>query len=137
MDRYVFPALFETDEGVLGYTVSFPNLPGCITDGDTLEEALSMAKEALTLHLYGMEEDGDKIPTPSDPAKLTSLQDGFYILIEVRTGLIRDKQLNKSVTKNVTLPRWLEIEATKSQLNYSQVLQHALKQELGIIDKKF
>lgn len=136
MDRYVFPALFESEEDVKGYTVSFPDLPGCVTEGDTLEEALSMAKEALGLHLYAMEEDGDNIPAASDPAKLERVPDGFYTLIEVRTGPIRDKQLNKSVTKNVTLPRWLEIEATKAQLNYSQVLQHALKKELGIIEKR-
>ena len=135
MDHYVFPALFESEEGVSGYTVTFPDLPGCITEGDTIEEALMMAREALALHLYGMEEDGDEIPHASDPVVLPHVADGFYTLIEVRTGLIRDKQLNRSVTKNVTLPRWLEIEATKSQLNFSHVLQHALKQELGIKEK--
>ncbi|MEW9702808.1 type II toxin-antitoxin system HicB family antitoxin [Paenibacillus sp. SI8] len=135
MDRYVYPALFESEEGVVGYTVSFPDLPGCHSEGDSLEEALSMAKEALGLHLYGMEEDKDEIPTPSSPGSLHPVEGGFYTLIEVRTGLIRDKQLNRSVTKNVTLPRWLEMEATAAQLNYSQVLQHALKQELGIVEK--
>jgi len=136
LDKYVFPALFETEEGIAGYTVSFPDLPGCITEGDTIEEALYMAKEALGLHLYGMEEDGDIIPTPSDPSMLTPVEGEFYTLIEVRTGLIRDKQLNRSVTKNVTLPRWLEIEASKAELNYSQILQHALKEQLGIVQKK-
>lgn len=135
MDRYVFPALFESEEGVPGFTITFPDLPGCITEGDSLEESLYMAKEVLALHLYGMEEDGDEIPKPSDPAKLTPVPEGFYTLVEVRTGLIRDKQLNKSVTKNVTLPRWLELEANKAQLNFSQVLQHALKEQLGIFNK--
>ncbi|MCP3773343.1 type II toxin-antitoxin system HicB family antitoxin [Paenibacillus sp. MZ04-78.2] len=136
MDRYVFPALFESEEGIEGYTVSFPDLSGCHTEGDSLEDALTMAKEALGLHLYSMEEDGDSIPVPSNIASLPSVEDGFYTLIEVRTGPIRDKQLNRSVTKNVTLPRWLELEATAAQLNYSQVLQHALKQELGIVEKQ-
>lgn len=136
MDRYVYPALFETEEGVEGYTVSFPDIRGCHTEGDTLEEALSAAKESLGLHLYGLEEAGDELALPSNPAQLSPVQDGFYTLIEVRTGPIRDKQLNKSVTKNVTLPRWLELEASAAQLNYSQVLQHALKQELGIVEKK-
>lgn len=135
MDKYVFPALFETEEGVDGFTVSFPDIPGCHTEGDSLEEALTMAREALGLHLYSMEEDGDQIPSPSNPATLKSVEGGFYTLIEVRTGPIRNKQLNRSVTKNVTLPRWLEIEASAAQLNYSQVLQHALKQELGIVEK--
>ena len=64
MDRYVFPAVFDPcEEG--GYTVTFPDLPGCITEGDTEEESFQMAKEALELHLYGMERDGDEIPKPS------------------------------------------------------------------------
>ncbi|WP_248926419.1 type II toxin-antitoxin system HicB family antitoxin [Paenibacillus hamazuiensis] len=93
---------------------------------------MSNAKEALALHLYSMEEDGEEIPAPSDPGKLEPVEGGFYTLIEVRTGLIRDKQLNRSVTKNVTLPRWLELEATKAGLNYSQILQTRI--ERGIRD---
>jgi predicted RNase H-like HicB family nuclease len=135
MNPYVFPALFEFEDGVEGYTVSFPDLPGCHTEGDNLEEALAMAKEALGLHLYNLEEDGYEIPKPSDPARLLPTDEGFYTLIEVRTGTVRNRQLNKSVTKNVTLPRWLELEATKAKINYSQLLQQALKQELNILDK--
>lgn len=92
MDHYVYPALFESEEGISGFTVTFPDLPGCITEGDTIEEALNMAKEALALHLYGLEEDEDGIPTASDPVKLTGKEGSFFTLIEVRTGLIRDKQ---------------------------------------------
>lgn len=136
MNKYVFPALFEREEGGEGYTVTFPDLPGCITEGDSLDEALSMAKEALALHLYGMEEDGDEIPQPSDILSLAPVEDGFYTLIEVRTSLIRDKEMNRSVSKNVTIPKWLEVEATKANLNYSQILQHALKEQLGIVDKR-
>lgn len=135
MAHYIFPALFEAEEGVTGYTVTFPDIRGCHSEGDTLEEALSMAKEALGLHLYGLEEDGQEIPQPSTPSDLAPVESGFYTLIEVRTEPIRDKQLNRSVTKNVTLPRWLELEASAAQLNYSQILQHALKQELGIVER--
>lgn len=111
-----------------GYTVSSPDIRGCHTEGDTLEESLSAANVALGLHRYGLEEAEDEPPLPSNPAQLSPVQDGFYTLIEVRTGPIRDKQLNKSVTKNVTLPRWLELKASAAQLNYSQVLLHALWQ---------
>lgn len=93
-----------------------------------------MAKEALGLHLYSMEEDGDSIPSSSNIAALPSVEGGFYTLIEVRAD--PDKQLSRSVTKNVTLPRRLEMEASAAQLNYSQVLQHALKQELVIVEKQ-
>lgn len=68
-DTYVYPAVL-TREHVGGFTVEFPDLPGCLTCGDTLAETLTMAREAMSLHLYGMEEDGDQIPEPSDPAKI-------------------------------------------------------------------
>ena len=58
MDKYVFPAVFDpAEEG--GYTVTFPDQPGCITEGDTMEEAYQMPKECLTIHLWSMEDDGD------------------------------------------------------------------------------
>jgi predicted RNase H-like HicB family nuclease len=47
------------------YGVSFPDFPGCVTAGSTLEEAREMAAEALALHIAGMREDGEKIPEPS------------------------------------------------------------------------
>lgn len=68
------------------YGVSFPDFPGCITAGSTLEEARHMAVEALSLHIAGMQEDGDAIPQPStlddlrgDPA----LRDAVAFLVEV------------------------------------------------------
>ena len=57
MDRYIFPAIFEPGEQH-GYCITFPDLPGIVTSGETVEESLSAAKEALELHLYGLEEDG-------------------------------------------------------------------------------
>jgi Uncharacterised protein family (UPF0150). len=68
MDRYIFPAIFESD-GNGGYTVTFPDLPGCITEGDTLDEALYMAKDALELYIYNLEEDNEIIPDPTAPEK--------------------------------------------------------------------
>ncbi|MBP7094957.1 MAG: type II toxin-antitoxin system HicB family antitoxin [Spirochaetia bacterium] len=66
MKRWLFPACFRHVEGG-SWTVDFPDLPGCVTVGDTLEEALSMAREVLSLHLYGMLEDGDTIPQKLRP----------------------------------------------------------------------
>lgn len=133
MDKYIYPAIFEKGENK-GYTVTFPDLPGAVTEGNDMEEALRMARECLELHLYGLEEDGEDIPAASDPASVTLPAESFISMIEVRMGPIRDEMLNKSVTKNVTIPRWLEREAAKEKLNFSQVLQHALKERLGVKD---
>ncbi|AUO09571.1 pilus assembly protein HicB [Paenibacillus sp. lzh-N1] len=133
MDKYIYPAIFEKGE-VKGYTVTFPDLPGAITEGDDMSEALRMAKECLELQLFGLEEDNEVIPSASDPASIQLPADSFITLIEVRMGTIRDEMMNKAVTKNVTLPRWLEQEATREKINFSQVLQHALKERLGVKD---
>jgi len=60
MDKYIYPAIFEPGDEH-GYCITFPDLPGSITSGETIEESLYMAKDALELHLYGMEVDGDDI----------------------------------------------------------------------------
>lgn len=135
MDKYIFPALFESD-GQEGYTVTFPDLPGCITEGDSLEDALYMAKDALELFIYSMEEDRDNIPTPTSPEKVNIPQGSFVSLIEVYMPPVRDEMANKSMNKTLTLPRWLNNAAEKANINFSQILQTALKQQLGIIERK-
>ena len=130
-DKYIFPAVFETGENK-GYCVTFPDLPGCITEGNSLEEALQMAKEALELHLYGMEEDGDEIPSPTRPEKVEIPENGFIAVIEAWMPLIRDKMAKKAVKKTVTIPKWLNDLAEKEKVNFSQLLQAAIKERLRI-----
>ncbi|MDF2883729.1 MAG: hypothetical protein K0R54_4293 [Clostridiaceae bacterium] len=93
-DLYIFPALFESEEQ--GYCVTFPDLPGCITQGDNLEEAYAMAKEALELHLYGMEEDGDNISKPTKPNKIKVDENSFVSLIEAWMPLVRREMKNQT-----------------------------------------
>ncbi len=61
---HTYIAMLRKDPGA-SYGVDFPDFPGCITGGDTLEDVRAMAVEALTFHIEGMLEDGDPIPTPS------------------------------------------------------------------------
>ncbi|MHB1628958.1 MAG: type II toxin-antitoxin system HicB family antitoxin [Bacilli bacterium] len=132
MDRYIYPALFEPGD-VDGYAVTFPDLPGCITEGDSLEEALRMAKEALELHLWGMEDDRDPIPQPTAPECIQIPGDGgFVTVIETYMPLIRDEMANKVIKKTLTIPKWLNDAAESQQINFSHLLQHALKERLGV-----
>ncbi len=125
--KYLYPAFFRhTDSG--GYSVDFPDLPGCISAGDTLNEALSMAREALSLHLFGMVEDGDTLPVASDPASIAQEQGAFVSPVEGRPDMVRDEIRNRSVKKTLTIPYWLNEEAEKENINFSQVLQEALKE---------
>lgn len=73
MQNISFPAVFEslTD----GYSIYFPDLPGCISWGKNIEEAKLQAKDALELHIFGMEESGEKIPIPSEIVSATNEDD--------------------------------------------------------------
>ncbi len=62
MRAYRYTILLHPDPEQGGYTVTVPALPGCVTEGDTLEEAIAMAREAIALHIRGMIRDGEEIP---------------------------------------------------------------------------
>lgn len=129
-DRYVYPAVFTTaDDGV---SVEFPDLPGCLPCGESLEEAVINAKEALALHLYGMENDGDMIPAPSNVADINYECGEVLMIVEAFMPPLRDKLANKSVNKMVTLPKWLIDLGEQNKVNFSGVLQRALKEQLGV-----
>ncbi|MCG8402688.1 MAG: type II toxin-antitoxin system HicB family antitoxin [Firmicutes bacterium] len=133
MNKYIYPAIFDPcEEG--GYCITFPDLPGIVTEGDTLEEAFFMAKDALELHLWGLEDDGDSIPEPSHPNKIQVSEGGFTCLIEAVMSPIRDRMANKAVNKTLTLPKWLNDLGEKRKVNFSHLLQDALKNHLGIRD---
>jgi len=128
-NSYAFPAFFYYDDD--GISIEFPDLPGCLPCAQTSEEAFRNAKEALGLHLFGMEQDGDVIPEPT-PVKELRPEDGAVIaLIEVFMPSVRDRINNKVVKKTLTLPSWLNREAEAAHVNFSLVLQEGLKQYLG------
>ena len=78
---YTFPAIFETNDD--GISIYFPDLPGCLPCANNMEEAFANAKEALQLHLYGMEEDGEPIPEPTFISQLHPTANQFLTIIEV------------------------------------------------------
>lgn len=91
-----------------GYGISFPDLPGCFSYGENLVDAQRMAEEAASLHVYGMERDGEEIPTPSVslPKDIT---DGMVVMpITIHPDLYRTKRDNERVKTNITLPAWLK-----------------------------
>lgn len=129
-DRYIYPAIFEyADDGI---SVSFPDLPGCLTCADDDEEALSMAKEAMALHLYSLEEDGDMIPVPTPTQNISVGKNQAVVLIEVWMPPFRHEIWNQSVKKTLTIPKWMDDIARDHKVNYSRLLQDALSDHLGI-----
>lgn len=132
MRSVTYLAVFEPSAD--GYGVYFPDLPGCISFGSSFEEAQRSAAEALGLHLYGMEQDGDEIPVPSKAPKIDpETAPGFLVsLVTVYPELVKHELDNKRVKTNVTLPAWLKNAAEEQGINYSRLLEAALMEYLGI-----
>lgn len=129
-DYYIYPAIFEYEKK--GISISFPDLPGCISCAKDDEEALYMAKDALGLYIVCAEEDGEVLPIPTKLNKIILNQNQKVSLIEVNMPLFRDAVQNSAVKKTLTIPKWLNELAEKNHINFSQVLQTALKNILKL-----
>lgn len=127
-DRYLFPAIFAYEEGC-EIAVEFPDL-GVATSGTDDGDALSSARELLGCVLFGMEEDGVPIPSPT-PLVDIRLEEGEHTaLVDVYMPSVRLVQSNKAVSRTVTLPAWLNSLAVERGVNFSQTLQSALREQL-------
>ena len=131
MARYVYPAIFEEEENG-SYSVVFPDLEGCYTCGDDLTDALYMAEDVLAFTLYDYEKEGRDIPEASDPASLNTAN-GFVNFVACDTLEYQKMNNNRAVKKTLTIPEWINEAATKANLNFSQVLQDALKEKLNLV----
>ena len=132
---YAFIAIFEYAED--GINISFPDLPGCFSSAvvNATNEALSNAKEALGLHIFGMEQDGEKIPEPTVLKNLKLNKNCIPVLIDVFMPSVRMAAKNSFVKKTLSLPAWLAALADEKKLNCSKIFQDALKAFLGIEEK--
>lgn len=126
---YAYPAYFYCDDD--GISIEFPDLPGCLPCAASPEEAFHNAKEALGLHLFGLEQDGDPIPSPSPVLQLHPETGAILTMVEVFMPSVRDRINNKVVKKTLTIPAWLNREAEAAHVNFSQVLQDGLRRYLG------
>ena len=129
-DRYSFIAIVYTDDD--GISVEFPDLPGCLPCAEAIDEAVDNAREALGLHLWGMEQDGETIPEPSTIKDIQIGDGGVPMLVDVFMPPFRDKLTNRFVKKTLSLPAWLADLADKDGVNCSKVFQAALIDYLGV-----
>lgn len=129
-DRYFFPAVFTYEDGQ-EIAVEFPDLD-VATCGKDDADALLSARELLGITLLGLEEDGEAIPAPSKLSALSLAPNQRAALIDVYMPAVRLAGVNKAVTRTVTVPAWLNAAALGQGFNFSQVLQEALKERLGI-----
>ena len=134
-DFYTFPAIVSYDDDGIG--IEFPDIAGCFScvelDGEDIpHKIMHNAQEALALHLYNMEDDGDAIPEPSDILSIAHEPNQAVVLVDVAMLPVRERMRNKNINKMCTVPAWLVKEAETHHFSFSQILQEGLMEKLGI-----
>lgn len=130
MAKHFYPAIFTEEKE--GYSVSFPDLEGCFSEGNTLDEACEMAKDAIGLFLEDQESKLFECPAPSNLKSIKCEENEHVVLIEFDEIKYKNKHSSKAVKKTLTIPQWLNDMAIKDGINFSGVLQNALMEQLHI-----
>ena len=129
MNKLFYPAIFhQAEEG--GFWISFPDFPECLTQGENMEEAYQMAVEALGLEITDMIKDGIRLPKATIVSEVEKEDGANLVIVEFDLAVYRRKHNSKAVKKTLSIPEWLNEEATALGINFSQVLQEALVQKI-------
>lgn len=130
MKKLFYPAIFHVaEEG--GFWITFPDIPECMTQGDDMQEAYEMAVDALGLALTSREQEKQEIPSPSALSEIHVDINEYCVIVEFDMLAYKKRTNPKSVKKTLSIPEWLNEEATALGINFSQVLQEALIQKVG------
>jgi len=125
--KLTYPACFYSDEEKKGaYAVVVPDLPGCVSGGNTLAEAILMATDAASGWILDELEDGKAAPEASPLENIIPDHGGFVSILVLDMDAYTEKYGKKTVRKNLTIPAWLNTFAEKNHINFSQVLQDSL-----------
>ena len=122
--KKVYPAIIHNEDG---YWIEFPDLEGCQTCGDTLEQTLELAEEALGLYLVSLEEQGKELPNPTNIKEVNA---GDGTVTYVSTDMNAYRRDTRAVKKMLSIPAWLAKEAEKRNISLSKLLQEALLEKI-------
>ena len=125
--KLIYPAIFKpfTDQSG-GYVVEFPDLPGCVTEGKNLEQAIEMGIDAASGWILGELEDGEQIPRASNYSEIAVESGCMLNMLLLDIVAYEEKYGEKAVRKNLTIPAWLNTFAEKNNINFSKLLQDTL-----------
>lgn len=124
--EYIYPAVFQKNEDET-YTIVYPDLPGCISEGKSLGDALNMAQNALTQWIEYLTEKKQIIPNAS-AIETIKVNDGEFVnlvRVDVRDG--------RAVKRTISIPKWMDDQVAKQNLSLSRVLQDALAERLSSV----
>ena len=138
----IYPACFFHEKND-SYSVIFPDLNWLATQGDTFQEAMEMAVDCLAGYIYTCQIDGEDIPKPSKLSDINTeviakelespMCESFVNMVAVDVASYAKEHFEKSVKKTLTIPAWLNTAALEQNINFSQLLQDALKSKLNIV----
>lgn len=126
--KLVYPAIFSPWEDGKGYTVEVPDLPGCVTEGDSLAEAIFMGEDAASGWVLDELEEGRPAPDASAMEDIRPEKGSFVSLLSLDMDAYAEKYGNAAVRKNCTIPAWLNTFAEAKHVNFSKVLTDGLTQ---------
>ncbi len=128
--KYVYRAVFKPlDQG--RYFIEVPALPGCLSEGKDLYDAIYMIRDACAMWLALTEEENGTIP-PDESADIVLDPGDFISYIDVDTQVYREYYDQHPVKKTLTIPSWLNRQAEAADISFSKLLQSALKDKLGV-----
>ena len=129
---FYYPAVFQKEE--VGYSVWVPDIQGCVSQGDTFDEAMEYIKDAIGICIDLIVQNGNVSPKATEPNGIDLEHDQFVAVVSFDFDEYQKKHGEKSVKKTLTLPAWLNTLSERKNINFSQVLQNALIHELQIAD---
>lgn len=127
--EFIYPAVFERNSDD-SYTITFLDLPRCISEGKSLGNAMNMAEKALSQWIEYLLDENEPIPEPSNIKNITPLENQFLSLIKAE---VRD---NRAVRRTVSIPGWLDTKASEAGISLSKILQDALKERVKPFTKR-
>lgn len=126
---YIYTATIHEEDGT--FYAAVPDIPGCVTTGHSLPDAIEQITDALAACLCTMEDESDPIAPPSPQCGIPLDSGDLCTLIQVDTIAYRAQTDTRAVRKNVSLPAWMAALADKRGLNCSQILQEGLAARLS------
>ncbi len=126
---YIYSATIHEEDGT--FYAAVPDIPGCITTGNSLSDAIDQITDALAACLCVMEDEEDPINPPSEQSELRHDPSDICTLVRVDTIAYRALTDTRAVRKNVSIPAWMATRADKMGINCSKVLQDALRQQFA------
>ncbi len=128
--KIYYPTVFQKEEN--GYSVWVPDIEGCVSQGETIGEATENIIDAIGLMLETYADHGVDIPAPAAPETICTGENQFVSVVAFDPAEFDEKYSAKAVKKTLTIPKWLNTMAERSNVNFSAVLQEALMKKFNL-----